>query len=55
MNNNLEKENLEEKTIEVKKVETIVITGVKPFGADTPIPNDRKEIKRQLGFIKIRI
>ena len=35
---------------ELKVVETIIIESVKPFGIDAPIPTDRQEIKRQLGF-----
>lgn len=31
-------------------VETVVIEGFKPFGADSPMPTEINEIKRQLGF-----
>lgn len=33
-------------------VKTIIVEGFKPFGADSPMPTDRREIKRQLGFKK---
>lgn len=50
MENKQVNQNQEPKEQPKPPVETIVVTGVKPFGADAPMPTDRNEIKRQLGF-----
>lgn len=48
--NNIKEDKKEEN--KPKVVETIIVDSVKPFGMDAPIPTDRNEIKRQLGFKK---
>lgn len=53
MENKKEKEeNKDSNNKDNKVIETIIIDSVKPFGMDAPIPTDRQEIKRQLGFKK---
>lgn len=53
MENKVNKEKEENKEENKPKViETIIVDSVKPFGMDAPIPTDRNEIKRQLGFKK---
>lgn len=53
MNNKLPNENdskEDNKQKDKKTVEAIEVEGFEPFGVNSPIPKDSKEIKRQLGF-----